>query len=81
MFHAGGKLQLEITFSFSFKDMHVYLQASPKVKGSNPLYHTAMEMGVCLGLVKQKGFFSVLYTQAGLCETELCVLNSSLSNK
>lgn len=59
----------------------MYLQACPKVKGSNPLQHTAMEMGVWLGLVKQKDFSSVLYIQAYLCETEVCVLNSSVSNK
>lgn len=60
----------------------MYLQASPKVKCSNPLQHTAMEMGVWLGLIKQKRFFfRVLYIQACLCDTEVCVLNSSIYNK
>lgn len=58
MSHARSRLQLGITFSLCFKDMHMYLQASPKVEGCNPLYHTAMEMGIWLGLTKQKSFSS-----------------------
>lgn len=74
--HACDKSQLKITFFSSFNDMHMYLQASPKVKGCNPSYHAAMAMGIWLQLAEQKCFPSEPCVQAYLYVKEMCVSNS-----